>query len=498
MEAGERDLRGAGEIEVVGFERVDVRALGREEPGAVHRLVTYEHGRDERSVAVRRSGVEGEAVERHRDECRVACDVPEARAREARGPLHLESTDLGVLRAWRPGLTDTPDLDRILVGRTVGRRGVGRVRYLGDQLVPLGFGGRESRLCGLQRLLHLAELGELLRRRLALQLQPVAQLLDLRQELAPACVGGEQQVEALRRAFSGERGAEAVGVGAGCAKIDHLRELEKGFEQLSHPLFAHGWADEARNRLDALVGVLDSNAVAPRDQVEVVLAVADRDRPFSCEPEPLRQNLERGGLRDALGRELEEERQRLRHEEPPGELLSHRDPELVQRRRFPDADELRRRLLEPRSELADHVQRDPLERRVALGLRRRALHVQLVVDVDVEPEAGRLDGRDCLAREPELDRMVEDPRPVRLDDRGTLVADERLGRARRLEHAPGRLHHPARADDDADARVARPPHRLERPRAQHVVVRDQRPVQISRHDLDVAGEIVGELQARGP
>ena len=80
----------------------------------------------------RREPVEREAVEREREQRRVAEQVAEARAREPRGPLHVEAADLGVL--LRVGelrlLAPAPDLDRVLVGRPrrarTGRAGSGR------------------------------------------------------------------------------------------------------------------------------------------------------------------------------------------------------------------------------------------------------------------------------------------------------------------------------------------------------------------------------------
>jgi len=51
MEAGERHLTRAGEIEVVGREVVDLVGMRSEEPGAGHDLGLYERGSDERFEA---------------------------------------------------------------------------------------------------------------------------------------------------------------------------------------------------------------------------------------------------------------------------------------------------------------------------------------------------------------------------------------------------------------------------------------------------------------
>ena len=148
VEARERDLGRAGEVEVVGLERVDVRLLGREEAGAVHRPFAHEHRRQHRHVAVLRGAVEREAVDRERDERRVADEVAEARARDARGALHLEAADLRVLGAVGLRVADAPELDRVVVGVAVGS---GRIRGVGndvEQRVAVGLGGRELVLGG--------------------------------------------------------------------------------------------------------------------------------------------------------------------------------------------------------------------------------------------------------------------------------------------------------------------------------------------------------------
>jgi hypothetical protein len=80
VQAGERDLRRTGEIQVVCLKGVDVRAIRWEETGAVHRFLAHEHGRDHRHVAVGGCAVEREAVERERKDRRVADQIAEARA----------------------------------------------------------------------------------------------------------------------------------------------------------------------------------------------------------------------------------------------------------------------------------------------------------------------------------------------------------------------------------------------------------------------------------
>ena len=63
-------------------------------------------------MAVRAGDLEREAVERQRDECRVADEVAEARAREPRCALHLEAPDLVWSGRCAAGLADAAELLR--------------------------------------------------------------------------------------------------------------------------------------------------------------------------------------------------------------------------------------------------------------------------------------------------------------------------------------------------------------------------------------------------
>ena len=94
--------------------------------------------------------VERELVERHRDECRVAHDVAEARAGHARRALHVEAADLGVLArvGERRRLADAAELLGVVLRVAVGRGVVRRVRDERERRVPLRL-GRGELLLGL-------------------------------------------------------------------------------------------------------------------------------------------------------------------------------------------------------------------------------------------------------------------------------------------------------------------------------------------------------------
>ena len=183
------------------LERVDVRLLGGEEPRADHRLLADEHGRQHRRESCRGNVLEREAVERQGEQRRVADEVAEARSRQACGALELEAADLARLLhlGEHRRLAEAADLDRVVLGVAVGRGFVRRVRDVRERLVARGLGRGELLLGGAQLLLQLLQLGELLRRRLPLELRPAAQLVDAWDERAPALVGGEQRCRTPRR-----------------------------------------------------------------------------------------------------------------------------------------------------------------------------------------------------------------------------------------------------------------------------------------------------------
>src|SRR5262249_22477841 len=155
--------------------------------------------RQRRDETGRDEPVEREPVDGERDASGVPDEVAEPGTGDLRRPLHLESAELevipGVLERGR--LAPPAQLDSILLRIAVGNGLVRRVRDAKEQLVALGGRGLLLRLEPPEVLLHLLELLDLLGRRLAGDLLPRAELVDLRNELAPAGIRGEELVEEL-------------------------------------------------------------------------------------------------------------------------------------------------------------------------------------------------------------------------------------------------------------------------------------------------------------
>jgi hypothetical protein len=94
-------------------------------------------------------------------------------------------------------------------------------------------------------------------------------------------------------------------------------------------------------------------------------------------------------------------------------------------------------------------------------------------------EAGLDHGIHRLACLRQRDRDVEEKLArSRVRDDGSLVADDEIVESRLLEVRPHRPEHPSRGDDDVGAGGARPRERFPRPRPEHAVLGDQRPVEI--------------------
>ena len=90
MERRERHLGRADQVQVVVGRLVDRRAIGREEPGPVHRLLAHQHRRDDRGEARLLQQVDGERHERELQPHHRPEQVDEARARRAGAALQVD------------------------------------------------------------------------------------------------------------------------------------------------------------------------------------------------------------------------------------------------------------------------------------------------------------------------------------------------------------------------------------------------------------------------
>ena len=123
MVAGERDLRGADEVEVVLLlHAVDLGVVRDIEAGALHRLRAHEGRRDHRGEVVRDGLVERHLQQRQLEACADTLEEVEARTGDLRAALHVdradELTDLEVilrLEVERRGLTDRLDGDEVVL-----------------------------------------------------------------------------------------------------------------------------------------------------------------------------------------------------------------------------------------------------------------------------------------------------------------------------------------------------------------------------------------------
>ena len=145
-----------------------------------------------------------------------------------------------MLRPGRARLSHAAQLLGVLVCVAVGGGRVGRVRHLREQLVAIRLGGRELGLEHPQLLLDRRERLELLGRRLALQLQLRAQLLDARQQRPPALVRREQRIEALGGALARKGRAETLRIGACGSEVDQAFELTSASITAAAPSSAAG------------------------------------------------------------------------------------------------------------------------------------------------------------------------------------------------------------------------------------------------------------------
>ena len=369
---------------------------------------------------------------------------------------------------------------------------MGRVGDAVPDVLSLSFGRRQLLVERLELALEALRLLDLLGRGgLAEPLLLRAHLVAARARVAPAGIGREQRVEELGRASAGERGAKRVGLGSSGAEVDHARESRKASITCATPSSSTEGQTKSATAEHASVRVRDGDAVAgPLEQLDVVLAVSERDRGLAGEAQSLGDERDAGRLRHLRSGELEEVGERLRDVEPPVESRLHHDLERVHLRRLADGHELRRRLRQPGGEIADDVDGEILEARVRVGRGRLARDVQLVVHVAEHgvPEVGRR--LDDLVRLVHRHRHVtEELAADRVRNDRALVADDGLRDAGAERVRPDRAEHPAGRDDDRDARLARGRDRGVRARAQLDVGGDERAVEVARERLDARREV---------
>ncbi len=209
----------------------------------------------------------------------------------------------------------------------------------------------------------------------------------------------------------------------------------------------------------------------------------------------LGEELEPGALRHLRAGDLQEERQALRDVQAPGEALLQARLEPVEELGLSDGHDFRRRLLQPRGEIADLVDDEPLEVGVGARLGRDLAHEELVVHVDVDVEALGHDRLDRLLGERDGNRLVAQPAPgLGLGHDGSLVADDGIVDARLQNVWTHGDEHAPRGDDDADPLAARRADRRFGARREHPVLRDQRAVEVAGEHLDVSRKTGREAQ----
>ena len=293
-------------------------AVGREEARAVHRLLAHEHRRQHRGVAVRRASGRarsGRAPSRAAP-CRRA--MKPKRAPESRAARSISKpADLGVLRAGRG--RGRPSGGSPRRPRRCRRRGPCRRAGSGPSRASpsrSASAARELRLGDAQLLLDLVQLGELLRRRLALQLLPRrAARRRAGTQRAPALVGGEQRVEALGRALAGERGAEPASGSLRAARRSITNvSLEPLRSRRRRP--APRPAGRPSRRPPSRAGARSRRRSPKPPQPTSSTSFSPSPKQIVCargvKPMLLGEEVEPGALREPECSELEEVRQRLR------------------------------------------------------------------------------------------------------------------------------------------------------------------------------------------
>jgi len=189
-------------------------------------------------VALGADRLDDEADQRQLDQHQVALQVGEARAGEPRPGLHVDQAELGAdvevvarLEVEARHLPHCTQNHRVLLDHPVGRVVVGDVRQRQGQLAQRPLDRLQLLSPGVDRLAQAADRGDLrvgvatlafdladpLRGGVALRLS----VLDLRQQLAPARVEGQQLVDLAARAAAGQSRLYPLGFGAEQLEVEH-------------------------------------------------------------------------------------------------------------------------------------------------------------------------------------------------------------------------------------------------------------------------------------
>ena len=207
MQRRRRDLTRPDEEQLAAVDLVDLGPVGGKETGVLHRVLAYQHGRNDRCEALGDDASRHPLHERELEQRAFAHQVREARPAHLDRLLGLDEADadaeLGVIE-WRRVAWLADDAQHLVVVFAAHRHGcISWVRHLEQQLpqTRLGIGERwllrgELVLeCARRRDLGVALVGgrpsDLLRRRVLAR----PELFDLGEQHPPGIVGLEHTVE---------------------------------------------------------------------------------------------------------------------------------------------------------------------------------------------------------------------------------------------------------------------------------------------------------------
>ena len=249
VQRGQRHLRGPHQVVLVVTGGEQLLFVGRQEPGAVHRLLAHQHRGDDRHVAVRHGDVHGVAHQRELEQRGLVLEVGEAGTRHlgATGQVDrvggLEQLHVVAWRAFERWPLPDRAHDHAVALDAVGRVGVRQVRHPRERG---GVGCLDLREFGLgagDRGLELRGAGD--------QRGPVGSIgtadrLRRRALLGPGRVDrgdrcstpdvevGQGRERRCVHAPAGERGGDPVGVIGEQTRIDHGGQARRPTNRSAH------------------------------------------------------------------------------------------------------------------------------------------------------------------------------------------------------------------------------------------------------------------------